>query len=105
MNRDCDRFSGYVLRRAPASHNPRAVRHVVSANTRANGIQRRGYAIRDRYLFPLTEQEKMAMKLKEEEERAERTRKEHKDVRKALKSEMKYAAARPGIQKPSTWPK
>ena len=64
------------------------------------GIDKRFYAIRDRYYFPVTEQEKMAQKLEEEKAEETKIREEHKSARRALKSEIQMRSIRPTIKLP-----
>lgn len=66
----------------------------------ARGIDKRFYAIRDRYYFPVTEQEKMAQKLEEEKAEETKIREEHKSARRALKSEIQMRSIRPTIKQP-----
>jgi hypothetical protein len=74
---------------------------VISIPTSTSRIVRL-YAIRDRYLFPLSEQEKMALQLEKEAAEKKKVLEEHKAVRKALKSEIRYRAPKPHIEKPGS---
>lgn len=65
-------------------------------------VFKRNYAIRDRYYFPLTEQEKMAIKLEEEKAEEARAKEGIRAAKRAVKKEYKYGAARPTITLPGT---
>lgn len=65
-------------------------------------IAKRSYAIRDRYYFPLTEQEKMAIKLEEEKVEATRVKEDLRSAKRALKRELQFRAPRPTITMPGT---
>jgi GTP-binding protein Era len=79
------------------SYNPSVKRRPAVAIALTNRVNKRNYAIRDRYLFPVTESQKMAQKLEEEQAEDTRIREEHKSARKALKMEIKRRSLRPTI--------